>query len=355
MWEMQGELGTSHAYEMAGDIKPPPPYPVGQLACDVALRNGRWTVTHIVRGDSWDPERTSPLAGAGAGVREGDTILAVNGQPVSADSPPQTLLVNQAGVDVELRIGNARGQRPRTVVVKTLRSQQPARYREWVEGNRRLVHSAMGGRVGYVHIPDMGTSGFAEFHRTYLSEVERDALIVDVRFNSGGFVSQMLLEKLARERVGYVVTRWSEAPRPYPSDSPAGPMVCITNEVAGSDGDIFTHVFKLRNLGPVVGTRTWGGVVGITVNCILVDNSMTTQPEYAFWFRDVGFGVENYGTDPTYTVEITPQDHAAGRDPQMDTALGLITEALERHEPLRHDIATRRMLPLPILPPRQRS
>jgi len=353
MWEMQGELGTSHAYEMGGDIKPPPPYPVGHLACDVSLRNRRWTIEHIVRGDSWDPERTSPLAAAGANVAEGSTILAINGQPTSPDAPPQQLLVNQAGVDVDLRIGDERGRNARNVVVKTLRSQTPARYREWVEANRRFVHEATDGRVGYVHIPDMGANGYSEFHRYYLSEVEREGIVVDVRFNGGGFVSQMIIEKLARERIGFVVTRWSSQPRPYPADSPAGPLVCITNELAGSDGDIFTHVFKLKGLGPVVGKRTWGGVVGINLRNVMVDNSVTTQPEFAFWFKDVGWGVENYGTDPTHDVDITPQDHAAGRDPQMATALELMKDALENYEPLRPDLRTRKMLTLPTLPPRR--
>ena len=352
MWEMNGELGTSHAYEMGGDIKPPPPYPVGHLACDVSLRGGRWTIEHIVRGDSWDPEHTSPLTAAGVNVAEGDTILAINGQRTTADQPPQALLVNQAGVDVELLVGDARGRNARTVVVKTLRSQSSARYREWVETNRRFVHEATDGRVGYVHIPDMGAHGYSEFHRYYLSEVEREGLIVDVRFNGGGFVSQMIIEKLARDRVGFVVTRWSTEPRPYPADSPAGPLVCITNELAGSDGDIFTHVFKLKGLGAVVGKRTWGGVVGINLRHVLVDNGVTTQPEFAFWFKDVGFGIENYGTDPTHDVDITPQDHAAGRDPQMDTALALMREALDTYEALRPDESTRKMLTLPTLPTR---
>jgi tricorn protease len=128
--------------------------------------------------------------------------------------------------------------------------------------------------------------------------------------------------------------------------------VCLTNELAGSDGDIFTHVFKLKNLGPVVGKRTWGGVVGINTRHILVDNGLTTQPEFSFWFRDVGWGVENYGTDPTHDVDITPQDYAKGRDPQMDTALRLMSAALRRHKPLQPDIGTRPRLTLPVLPPR---
>ncbi len=354
MWEMNGELGTSHAYEMGGDIKKPPPYPVGKLACRVSLSNGRWTITHIVHGDSWDPHFNSPLAAPGINAKEGDTILAVNGQGTSEDVPPQFLLVNQAGVDVELVLGDSRGRNARIVVVKTLPSDAGPVYREWVETNRRYVHEATNGRVGYVHIPDMGPYGFSEFHRYFNAELNRDGLIVDVRFNGGGNVSPLILEKLARERIGYDVTRWGE-PEPYWPDSPVGPMVCLTNELAGSDGDIFTHVFKLKGLGPVVGKRTWGGVVGISMRHVLVDNGMTTQPEYSFWFKDVGWGVENYGTDPTHDVDITPQDHAAGRDPQMATALRLINEQLRKHRPAAPDMSRRPNLALPTLPKRRKK
>jgi tricorn protease len=235
--------------------------------------------------------------------------------------------------------------------VRTLREERPARYREWVETNRRLVHAATNGRVGYVHIPDMGPNGFSEFHRAYVAELDREGLIIDVRFNGGGHVSQLLLEKLARKRIGYDVPRWG-APEPYPSDSPAGPLVCITNERAGSDGDIFTHCFKLMELGPVVGKRTWGGVIGITLRHTLADNGVTTQPEFSFWFTDVGWGVENYGTDPDHDIDIKPQDHVAGRDPQMDKALQLVQAALRRHRPKLPDMGRRPDLTLPKLPPR---
>ena len=320
MWEMLGELGTSHAYEMGGDLKPPPPYRTGHLGADISLRGGRWTVDHIVRGDSWDPAHTSPLLGPGINVKQGDAIVAVNGQPTDEHTSPQRLLVHHAGTEVELTVTNARGSNRRNVYVKTLVDDKPARYREWVEANRAHVHAQTNGRVGYIHIPDMGANGYSEFHRYFFSEVEYDGLIIDVRYNGGGNVSQILIEKLARERLGYDISRWGK-PDPYPSDSPAGPLVCLTNELAGSDGDIFSHVFKLKGLGPVVGKRTWGGVVGITMNHTLVDNSVTTQPEYSFWFKDVGWGVENYGTDPTHDVDITPQDAAKGRDPQMEMGL----------------------------------
>ncbi len=352
MWEMNGELGTSHAYEMGGDLKPPPPYRVGHLGVDIELRNGRWVITHVVRGDSWEPSQTSPLAAPGIDAKEGDVIVAINGEPATPDHSPSWLLVNYAGTDVELVLANAQGRARRTLYVKTLVDEKPARYREWVERNRALVHDRTRGRVGYVHIPDMGPHGYAEFHRYYNAEVVRDGLIVDVRYNGGGHVSQIILEKLARQRIGYDVTRWSKTPDPYPSDSPNGPLVCLTNEQAGSDGDIFTHAFKILGLGPVVGKRTWGGVIGISYRHMLVDNGMTTQPEYSYWFRDVGWGVENYGTDPTHDLDITPQDYAAGRDPQMDTALRLMGQALTKYKPKFPDLKTRPKLTLPKLPKR---
>jgi tricorn protease len=352
MWEMQGELGTSHAYELGGDHRKPPAYALGFLGADLSQdRRGRWHFERVVKGEPGDPDQDSPLNGPGVNVVDGDSLLAVAGRAVGPDVHPASLLVNQSGRPVELTVADKSGRKRRTIVVQTLTDERPIRYRAWVDANRRHVHEATGGRVGYVHIPDMGAHGYAEFHRTYLSEVDHDALIVDVRFNGGGHVSSLLLEKLARRRVGYAVARWGP-PEPYPEESPAGPLVAITNEQAGSDGDIFTHCFKLFGLGPVVGTRTWGGVIGINPTHPLVDGSLTTQPEYSFWFQDVGWGVENYGSDPDYAVDIKPQDHVAGRDPQMEKALDLITKALKKHRATGPDVGTKPDLTLPLLPPR---
>ena len=353
LWEMQGELGTSHAYEFGGHYRKPPAYPLGFLGADLALdRSGRWKVEHVVRADHWDRAAGSPLEGAGVDVREGDTILAINGQRVGRDRSPAAELVHQAGADVELTVGDARGRRPRRVVVRTVAAEEPLRYREWVQDRRRYVHEATDGQVGYVHVPDMGVNGFAEFHRSFLLELERPALVVDIRDNGGGFVSQLLLEKLARPRLGWILLRYGPA-LPYPEGSPAGPMVCVTNQDAGSDGDIFSHCWKLLQLGPLVGTRTWGGVVGIDIIRRLVDGGLTTQPQASFWFTDVGFGVENYGTDPDVVVDKAPQDWAAGADPQLDRAIALVTKALRAHNPRTPKPADRPRLPLPKrLPPR---
>jgi len=239
----------------------------------------------------------------------------------------------------------------RSVIVRTLASETPARYRAWVEGNRRRVHDATDGRVGYVHIPDMGPRGYAEFHRGYLAEIDRDALIVDVRYNGGGHVSQLILEKLARRRLGYDLSRWGGM-APYPMESVAGPLVALTDEHAGSDGDIFSHSFKLMKLGPLIGKRTWGGVIGIWPRHSLVDGTVTTQPEYSFWFEDMGWNVENYGTDPDIEVDISPQDYVAGRDPQLERGIEEILRLLAATPVIKPDLKSRPSRALPTLPPR---
>lgn len=354
MWEMQGELGTSHAYEMGGDYRPEPRYGQGFLGAEVDYdpASDAYTIARVIRGDAWDENRGSPLARPGLNVRPGDRVLAVGGRRVGDGVSPAALLVNQAGSDVELTVAAPDGE-PRTVTVKTLRGETPARYREWVEENRRRVHEATGGSVGYVHVPDMGPPGYAEFHRGFLAEVERDGLIVDVRFNGGGHVSELVLEKLSQQRLGYSIPRWGR-PSPYPELSVAGPMVAITNELAGSDGDIFSHAWKMKNLGPLVGKRTWGGVIGIDLNGRLLDGTVTTQPEYSFWFHDAGWGVENYGTDPTIEVEITPADHAAGHDPQLERAIAEARRLMDERPPDKPDFDGRPRLAPPPLPERAR-
>ncbi len=332
VWEMQGELGTSHCYEMGGDYRPVPAWYQGILGADIEYspRTKQWIVRRIPRGDSWIPGARSPLAMPGVDVREGDRILSIDGTRLSATRSPASCLVNQAGRAVVLEI-QSRGKK-RQVTVQTLTNEMPLRYRDWVEANRARVHEATSGRVGYVHVPNMGPVGYSEFHRYYKHEFDRPGLIVDVRYNGGGHVSQLLLEKLARKRIGYGYMRWMGTDS-YPGEAPMGPMVALTNEFAGSDGDIFSHSFKLMGLGPLIGKRTWGGVVGIWPRHALVDGTITTQAEFAHWFEDVGWGVENYGTDPDIDVDIKPQDWVAGVDPQLDRALVEIEKIIKREKP----------------------
>lgn len=348
IWEMQGELGTSHAYEIGGDYRTPPTYRLGQLGADLEYVSDKegYRITHIVQGDSWTDDSDSPLHSLGVNLKEGDFLTAIGNQKLSKRLTPAELLVNQAGLNIPLTIRKKDSGESKTVIVQTLKDDTSVRYRDWVESNRSIVYDATGGKVGYVHVPNMGPVGYAEFHRYYLAEVDKDALIVDVRFNGGGHVSQLILEKLARERIGYSTQRWGK-PQPYPEESVAGPIVALTNEHAGSDGDIFSHCFKLMDIGTLIGKRTWGGVIGIWPRHHLVDGSVTTQPEFSHWFQDVGWGVENYGTDPNIEVDIAPQDYAAGRDPQLNKAIAVVREQLEKSPVQMPEIKSKPDLSLP--------
>ncbi len=354
IWEMQGELGTSHAYEMGGDHRRPPQVALGYLAADLRLveADGSFEITHIVTGDAWDAGADSPLNAVGVEARLGERIVAVNGQRTSRERPPQALLVHQAGAKVELTLATSDGVPAiRNVLVTTLSDEVPARYREWVERNRTWVHEQSHGRIGYFHLPDMMSAGFAEFHRYFSAECDRDGLIVDVRYNRGGHVSQLLLEKVARKRIGYATARWGHTSS-YPEEAVAGPVVALTNEHAGSDGDIFSHSFKLMGIGPLVGMRTWGGVIGIWPRHTLVDGTQTTQPEYSFWFNDVGWGIENYGTDPQIEVDNSPQDARAQRDRQLEVALATALQLVERTASGKPQFGERPNLRRSRLPPR---
>ncbi len=353
LWEVQGELETSHAYEMGGEYRKGPDYRQGFLGVDWEFDSdsGAYRVAHIAKGDVWDSDATSPLTAPGVNLPVGSLVLAINGQPLGANVTPGERLVNLAGSEVVLTVRGPDDKEPRTVTVKALADERPARYRDWVEANREKVHEATAGRIGYIHVPDMGAEGYAEFHRAYLVEYDRDALVIDVRVNGGGHVSGLLLEKLARKRVGYDFPRWA-SPKPYPDESPAGPMVALTNELAGSDGDIFSHTFKMLKLGPLVGKRTWGGVIGIWPRHRLVDGTVTTQPEFSFFFDDVGWRVENYGTDPDIEVDNAPHDYARGADPQLDRAIAVALEVLAKQPPHRPRPTDRPRRKPPVLAPR---
>jgi tricorn protease len=264
----------------------------------------------------------------GVAARQGDAIVAVDGRTVDVVRGPNASLVGKAGRPVELTLRRD-GEADRRVAVTPIRDERVLRYHDLIQSRRALVHELSGGRVGYVHVPDMMSQGWADFHRDLHVEIEREGLVFDLRANSGGHTSELVIEKLIRKVSAWMVGRRG-APMTYPSEAPRGSLVAVTDECAGSDGDIGTYAFKRYGLGPVVGSRTWGGVVGIDGKYSLVDGTVTTQPKWATWVDGAEWGIENYGVDPDVEVPIAPQDWAAGRDPQLETAVRLALEALER-------------------------
>ncbi|GGW27963.1 S41 family peptidase [Streptomyces xantholiticus] len=333
LWEVQGELGTSHAYVMPHGGHGDASTRQGLLGADISRTDdGTWRIDRILPSETSDPHAHSPLAAPGVALRAGDTLLAVDGRPVDPVRGPGPLLVGAAGKPVELTVSPTGGGDPRHAVVVPLADEEPLRYHAWVADRRAYVHEKSGGRLGYLHVPDMQAPGWAQIHRDLRVEVAKDGLVVDVRENRGGHTSQLVVEKLARRIVGWDLPRGMQ-PSSYPLDAPRGPVVAVANEFSGSDGDIVNAAIKALGIGPVVGTRTWGGVVGIDSRYSLVDGTLVTQPKYAFWLEGYGWDVENRGVDPDVEVVATPQDQAAGRDPQLDEAIRLALSSLAETPP----------------------
>ena len=361
LWELHGELGTSHAYVRPAAVTENGSNGQGRLGADLAFTAAGWEITRILAGESSDPLATSPLTRPGADAKAGDILLAIDGVELSETLTPAMQLVGAAGkaVELTLRNGAAHGEaagRQRRIAVVPAKDEERLRYQEWVAGNRRTVREASGGTYGYLHIPDMLANGWAQLHRDLDTETALDGLIVDVRRNRGGHTSQLVAELIGRKVTGWSMPR-GERPRTYPHHAPRGPVVILTDEFAGSDGDIITQVSKLRGIGPVIGTRTWGGVVGIDNRFSLADGTGVTQPRYATWFSGgVGWGVENYGVTPDIEVTFPPHAYAAGRDPQLEYGIGALKEMIQElptdRPPLREGY--RRLLPAP-LPARTRK
>jgi len=328
--EMIGELACSHTYVGGGDYPEVKRVKSGLLGCDLEIHNGYWRIKHILPGENWNSSLRSPLTEPGMNVSEGDYILAVDGKVLTADMNPYSLLEGKAGKTVYLTVGKSPDiSKARSIMVRPIEDETPLRYLEWVEGNRKKVSEATDGRVGYLHIPDMGFSGLNEFVKRFYAQIGKEGLIIDVRYNGGGFVSQMILERLRRRTVGMNAPR-NAAVGTYPSASFDGPMVCLINQYSASDGDIFPYFFRKYGLGPLVGRRTWGGVVGIRGYSRLMDGGYITRPEFGTFSVDSRWIMENEGVSPDYEVDNLPEDVIAGRDPQLEKAIELILEALSR-------------------------
>ncbi|AQS69159.1 S41 family peptidase [Streptomyces pactum] len=351
--EVLGELGTSHAYVVAARRNEGPAHYQrwqGLLGANFVCRDGRWVVRRILPGDSSDSKARSPLAGTG--IREGAVLTHVDGRPVDPVAGPYPLLAGAGATTVELTFAPADGGPgpSRRVAVVPLVDERPLRYQDWVAKRRELVRELSGGRCGYLHIPDMGGSGWAQFNRDLRMEVSRPALIVDVRGNAGGHISELVIEKLTRTILGWDLTRDAQ-PVSYTSNAPRGPVVAVADEATSSDGDMITAAFQLLRLGPVVGQRTWGGVVGMTGRHRLGDGTVITVPMNAAWFEAYGWSVENHGVAPDVEALRTPLDWAEGRYPVLDEAVRLALELLETSPPATppgyDDVPDRSRPPLP--------
>lgn len=322
LWEVGGELNTSHAYVTPATPPGDQDRRLGLLGVDLSPADGGWRIDRILPGESSDPKARSPLQAAGVDAREGDLIVAVDGHPVDPAVGPAARLVGATEKPVELTLRRAgRGQRDRRVVVVPLADEEELRYQAWVASRRDYVRERTDGRLGYVHVPDMMGKGWAQLHRDLRAATRAEGLVLDVRYNRGGHTSQLVIDRIARRVIAWGRGRHYAQDGTYPDAARRGPVTLVANRYSGSDGDIVNAAAQAMQLGPVVGERTWGGVVGIDGRFDLVDGTAITQPRYATWLQGKEWGVENYGVDPDIEVIERPGDFFGSDDRQLDRAI----------------------------------
>jgi tricorn protease len=330
--ELIGELNSGHTYVGGGDLPRIPRVATGMLGARLERDPASkfYKIAHILRGANWNSALRSPLTEVGVDVKEGEYLIAVDGKLTSAMTDVYEALVNTAGRQVRLKVNGAPEEKgSREVVVIPVETENDLYYEDWVQANTAKVEKATGGRVGYIHVPDMGTGGLNEFVRHFYPQLRKKALIIDVRGNGGGSVSPMLIERLRREMVMVEVAR-NTIPGPDPADLLLGPKVCLCDEFSASDGDIFPYRFKMMGLGKLIGKRTWGGVVGIRGSLPLLDGGALYKPEFAPYGKDgQGWIVEGHGVDPDIYVDNDPAQEYAGIDQQLNKAIEVILDELK--------------------------
>ncbi len=346
---MLSELSVGHSYitsygERLHDKKTTPG---GLLGADFEVADGRYRFKKVYGGLNWTAALRSPLTAPGVNVKEGEFLLAVNGKELKAPDEVYALFENTAGKLIEITVGpSADGKGSRTVSVEPIASELALRNMSWLDGNLKKVEQATGGKVGYVYVRDTAAGGMADFKRYFFPQVDKDALIIDERFNSGGQIADYYIDILRRPFASYWAPRYGADNR-SPSAAVFGPKVMIIDEGAGSGGDMLPWMFRKFNLGPLVGKRTWGGLVGISGYPVLMDGGMVTAPSFAIWVPEGGFVVENEGVAPDYDVTLWPKDVIAGKDPQLEKAIELALESLKKNPPKKD---TRPPFPKRVIP-----
>ena len=333
---MCSELGVGHHRVGGGDtLAQPARVPGGLLGADYAVENGRYRFKKVYGGLNWTPELRAPLAEPGAEVKAGEYLLAVEGRPLV---PPDDLYARfeaKAERIVEITVGpDPGGAGSRTIKVVPIADEGALRNRDWVEGNIRKVEKATNGRVAYVYVPNTSTLGFVYFKRYFFPQADKEAIIVDERFNGGGSVADYYLDWLRKPVSAYWAMRYG-ADLKTPSASIQGPKVMIINETAGSGGDLLPYMWRKFGMGKLVGTATWGGLVGTLGFPVLMDGGGVTAPNLAFWDVGEGFGIENVGIPPDLEVEQTPKDVIAGHDPQLEAAIKVAMDELKANPPAK--------------------
>ncbi|MEJ2215483.1 MAG: PDZ domain-containing protein [Gemmatimonadota bacterium] len=331
---MQGELSLGHSFVGGGDMPSADVKPAGLLGADMAVDHGHYRIAKIYTGENWNPSLRAPLATPGVNVEQGDYVLAVNGSPVA---PPENFyqpFVGTVGRQVQLLVND----RPTTqgahlVTVVPIASEQRLRTRDWIESNRRLVDKLSGGKLAYVYVPNTGQGGYTSFNRYYFAQQEKQGAVIDERFNHGGSIADYMVDIMSRKLHGYFSQRLGSRYDAVTAPAAAiwGPKVLVINEMSGSGGDMFPYMFKQMKIGPLIGTKTWGGLVGWGGEPRLVDGGFISAPSTGFYNPAGQWDVENKGVAPDIKVEQTPARQIAGHDPQLERAVAKAMELLKEH------------------------
>ncbi|HWA82784.1 MAG TPA: PDZ domain-containing protein, partial [Fimbriimonadaceae bacterium] len=331
--DMMGEMTIGHMWCQGGDIPGATnSVPGGLLGADYSFENGRYRLTRVYSGESWNPGLYAPLTQPGVHAKAGEYILAIDGQELKDSNDIYELLEGKAGKQVKIKIGpNADGTGARECIVVPIASEFALRNRAWEEDNRRLVDKMTGGRVGYVHVPDTNVGGWLAFNRYYFAQAGKDAMIIDERFNHGGLINDYMIDVM-KETLNAVFTPRNGKDWPTPGLAIFGPKVMLINQYAGSGGDMFPWLFRHNEVGKLIGKRTWGGLVR-AFSFQLVDGGSVNAPDDAMFNPNGTWDVENWGVAPDIDVDLDPAQWRKGHDAQLERAIAEILEELKTYKP----------------------
>jgi tricorn protease len=329
--EMAGELNVGHAFVgRPGDVEQPPSgAATGMLGADFEVDAGGVRVARVYEGAPWDPDSRGPLARPGVDARAGDYLLAVDGRTVDARGDPRASLAGLADRDVAVTLGVAGGAGAREVRVRPVSSENAVRYAAWVEANRAYVARKTGGRVGYIHLPDFGNGGLNALVRQLYGQADKEAIVVDARWSQGGSLGDVFARMLDSRTLNYLGGR-GEAVQAIPTSAHHGPKCLVVSGMTVSAGENFASYFRKSGLGRIVGTRTWGGLVGTNGTPALVDGGTVSVPDAPFFEEDGTWMVEGHGVEPDVVAADDPARVLAGEEPQLDAAIRVVLDELER-------------------------
>ena len=329
--ELLAGLSLQHVYISGGDVPRVEGRKSGLLGADFVVENGRHRITRIYHGENWNPSLRAPLTQPGANVKQGEFLLGVNGQDLRGEDELYRLLEGTSGRQTILRVGpTADGKDSRDVTVVPIPNERSLRNLAWVDANRRTVDKLTNGKVAYIYLPDTSTQGYQRFNRYFFAQAGRDAAIVDERFNGGGLLADHVVDYLRQPIRNYATTR-EGSDQAFPTSAIPGPKVMLINEQAGSGGDYLPYTFRQSGLGPLIGKRTWGGLVGIGGYPPLVDGGSVTAPRWGIWFPNGRWDVENRGVAPDIEVDFDPKLVRTGKDPQLDKAIEIVLGELAKN------------------------